>query len=59
MNEKHVCCICGKEFIGFGNNPYPLKEEGLCCNKCNEKVIEARIVMLYSKGSEQDAKDKI
>lgn len=25
MKEKHICCICGKEFVGYGNNPYPIK----------------------------------
>lgn len=45
MEETHICCICGKPFKGFGNNPYPLvKEQGArCCNECNMKVIAARI----------------
>ena len=42
-NEKHTCCICGKEFIGYGNNPWPLKEEGRCCNDCNQLVILQRL----------------
>ena len=37
------CAICGKEIVGYGNNPYPLAEEGQCCDECNVKVIEARI----------------
>ena len=41
---KKTCCICGKEFEGYGNNPYPVKEDGCCCNVCNiDKVIPARI----------------
>lgn len=41
------CCICGKEIIGFGNNPWPVKDSGCCCDKCNsEFVIPARIEML-------------
>ena len=50
MKEKHICCICGEEFKGFGNNPYPLvKEEGArCCDECNDKVIEARINALQT-----------
>lgn len=45
MKEKHICCICGCEFEGYGNNPYPLvnDEEARCCDECNWKVIEARI----------------
>lgn len=42
-NEKHTCCICGKEFIGWGNNPYPIKNEGVCCDDCNSLVIIERI----------------
>ena len=45
--EKKICCICGKEFEGWGNNPYPLKEEGLCCDECNfNKALPARIYLL-------------
>ena len=43
MNKRIKCCICGKEFEGYGNNPDPIKKEGRCCNKCNEKVIKARV----------------
>ena len=31
--EKKVCCICGKEYEGYGYNPFPVKEEGCCCNR--------------------------
>lgn len=27
--EKKVCCICGKEYEGYGYNPFPVKEERL------------------------------
>ena len=37
------CCICGKEIIGFGNNPWPVKDSGACNS---EFVIQARIEML-------------
>lgn len=43
MNKK-TCCICGKDFEGFGNNPQPVKSEGVCCNTCNMSiVITARV----------------
>lgn len=49
VKEKNVCCICGKTIEGYGNNPYPVKEEGECCSECNAKhVIPARIA-LYCK----------
>lgn len=39
-----ICCICGKKFEGYGNNPQPLWPEGRCCDECNSSlVIPARI----------------
>ena len=38
------CCICGEKFEGFGNNPFPVKTEGVCCNDCNNLVVSARIM---------------
>lgn len=35
------CCICGKEIVGYGNNPYPIKE-GRCCDECNLIVVVIR-----------------
>ena len=47
--EKHKCILCGKEFDGWGNNAWPIKD-GICCDDCNaEKVIPARIAKLYKK----------
>lgn len=45
---KYTCCICGKEFEGWGNNPWPVgKTTEKCCDKCNmEVVIPARIEMI-------------
>lgn len=40
--KKKKCCICNKDFIGYGNNPWPLKEKGLCCDECNKKVVLER-----------------
>ena len=38
--------MCGEELKDFGNNPYPISDEGRCCDKCNDKVIKARIAAL-------------
>lgn len=44
VERTFICCICGEESLGFGNNPAPYKEEGKCCDSCNIKfVIPARI----------------
>lgn len=41
--SMYQCCICEEWCDGFGNNPYPLKEEGECCDKCNTKVVMERV----------------
>ena len=46
MNENKIqrCCICNRPIIGYGNNPWPVKEEGECCDECNTtKVVPARL----------------
>lgn len=45
--DKQKCCICGKEFVGYGNNPEPLMDfdEGRCCDDCNHNyVIQYRMI---------------
>ena len=43
-NKEQVCCICGKKFVGYGNNPAPYKKSGRCCDQCNDDyVIPSRI----------------
>lgn len=38
------CVICKKPFEGKGNNPYPVKDEGRCCDECNlTKVVPSRM----------------
>ena len=53
MNEeKNTCCICGREFGGYGNNPWPIdpNPEHRCCDQCNEKaVVPARINLMFGK----------
>jgi DNA-directed RNA polymerase subunit RPC12/RpoP len=60
--ETYKCCICGKEFTGWGNNPWPVKNsEGKdfgpndrCCNECNsEFVIPARITQYFKEISKE------
>jgi hypothetical protein len=42
-----ICVICGHKLEGYGNDPYPVKSEGRCCDKCNiTKVIPARIKLM-------------
>jgi hypothetical protein len=56
--EEIKCCICGKIFIGYGNNPWPVvrDEDARCCDECNwTKVIPARLKAMGVKkdGTEQ------
>lgn len=51
--EKEICCICGEEYDGYGNNAEPYKA-GYCCDACNLKfVIPARLVY-YSTEDEME-----
>lgn len=46
-----ICCICGKEIEKLkdpttgkvvweqGNDPWPVKNEGRCCGKCDMDVV--------------------
>jgi len=54
------CSICGNEFEGFGNNPYPvrIKENGVCCDKCNaDYVVPFRVLSIYSSKESAIAKE--
>lgn len=37
--EVKKCCICGQPLGQWGNNPYPVKSEGQCCDQCNMAVV--------------------
>lgn len=41
--QERKCCICGKQFSGYGHNPQPLKSKGECCNSCNNIVVMIRL----------------
>lgn len=42
--KTKICVICEYPITGYSNNPYPIKEEGECCDVCNiTRVIPARI----------------
>lgn len=50
---EKVCCICGQLFIGWGNNPWPVRNGGECCDECNrEQVIPARLKSLRNRKKE-------
>jgi len=56
---KYTCCICGKEYDGFGHNPQGALDStdnwidwdpsDRCCDQCNlEVVIPGRIQIMRS-----------
>ena len=56
--ETYKCCICGKEFTGWGNNPQGAVDENKklikwseydqCCDECNHKyVLPGRMFRFY------------
>lgn len=54
MYNRFKCCICNKEFKGYGNNPYPFMDNGICCDACNYlKVIPLRMRLV-----EEEKKDE-
>lgn len=49
------CVICGEKFEGYGNNPRPLKDHGVCCDFCNADVLWARIQQLKDRSKNETA----
>lgn len=42
--SKKECAFCGKEIVGYGNNPAPFTNKGEVCDECNSRyVIRARL----------------
>ena len=59
MSDRNFqCVICENTFEGFGNNPYPLSEDGRCCNACNIDVIVARFRNIVSKEEDNIEKER-
>ena len=52
------CCICRKQLIGedrYGNNPWPARERGRCCNACNDMyVIPLRIAQFNARREKEN-----
>ena len=58
FGEKH-CCICGKVFTGWGNDPWPLEYEGECCAECNwTKVLPARLALVEANRKDNEEVSK-
>ena len=45
--KPQKCCLCGKMFTEYPNNPYPLSDVGVCCRECcKTKVMPERLRMV-------------
>jgi hypothetical protein len=51
-NDENICCICGKPFTGYGNNPEPVEHFGRCCDTCNRHVVLVKRLELLRRGQE-------
>lgn len=54
---KERCCLCGGELRKGGHDPYPVAEEGRCCDACNWGVVLPRRVELSKQSHERTGKD--
>lgn len=54
-----ICCICGKPFTGYGNNPAPVEAVGECCDLCNRDVVMPRRFMEARKEQMRAAADAL
>ena len=45
-NSRNICVICGREYIGHGNNADPVAD-GYCCDKCNCTVVIPLRIRMY------------
>jgi len=58
MRKKQKCCICGETFIGWGNEPWPIKNDGRCCDTCNSLIVlPARIMALHGLMKPDESED--
>ena len=53
--KDYICCICGKKFRGWGNNPWPVskKDGDLCCDTCNATVVVPARISGMTKGKKE------
>jgi hypothetical protein len=47
--KEGICCLCGKAYTNYGNNPWPLSDTGRCCEECDDtRVFFERINRLHA-----------
>ena len=60
MRTMNTCCICGRKYEGYGNDPWPVeKEQGKrCCDECNMNVVVAERIKIGKEGQTRTEKKK-
>ena len=53
-----ICSICGLDYVGRGNNAQPVNDR-LCCDACNEIVIQHRINIGMRRIAERSENGKV
>ena len=48
-----ICVLCGSLFVGYGNNPAPLADEGRCCDACHMHVVMERLTAITNRREEE------
>jgi hypothetical protein len=39
IQQSTTCVICENEMTEYGNNPDPIMEHGMCCNRCDGRIV--------------------
>jgi len=39
MLPENSCCLCRQRFRGYGNNPWPVLQDGKACEECNVSIV--------------------
>lgn len=59
---KGKCCFCGKEFLGYGHDPRPIKVAGeenpRCCGECNARIVGATREAVWGAEAEKNREIK-
>lgn len=49
--DAFKCCICDKLILNtYGNNPWPVKDHGKCCDTCNSDTVIPMRIAWYTSG---------
>lgn len=53
---ENACCFCLEDFGLHGNDPWPLQEEGRCCDVCNRNLVIKARIQKYLEETQKDVR---